>query len=137
MKVGIFMSRHEEREQAFILIFESLFNNDTVDAILELAKELRALDFKDDYVETVFRGVCANKNELSEIISSNLKGWTISRISKVSLAILLLAIYEMKYCDNIPSGVSINEAVELAKTYGCDNDQSFVNGVLSSVYKQQ
>lgn len=130
------MSRHEEREQAFILIFESLFNNDSVDAILELAKELRALSFSDDYVETVFRGVAENKDNLSEIISANLKGWTISRISKVSLAILLLAVYEMKFCDNIPNSVSINEAVELAKVYGCDNDQSFINGVLSSVYKQ-
>ncbi len=130
------MSRHEEREQTFILIFESLFNSDSADAILELAKELRALTYSDDYVESVFRGVCTNKDYLREIISSNLKGWTISRISKVSLAILLLAVYEIKFCDNIPSSVSINEAVELAKTYGCDNDQSFVNGVLSSVFKQ-
>lgn len=130
------MSRHEEREQAFILIFESLFNKDTADAILELAKELRALNFSDAYVETVFRGVCNKKEELSDIISAHLKGWTITRISKVSLAILFLAIFEMKYCDDIPDSVSINEAVELAKVYGCDNDQSFINGVLSSVYKQ-
>lgn len=130
------MSRHEEREQAFILIFESLFNNDSPDAIFELAKDLRTLSFSDDYVETVFRGVVKNMDDLSEIISSNLKGWTISRISKVSLAIMLLAVYEMKFCCNIPSSVSINEAVELAKVYGCDNDQSFINGVLSSVFKQ-
>ena len=64
------------------------------------------------------------------------KGWTISRISKTSLAILKLAIYEIKYVDDVPAKVAINEAVNLAKKYGADDEPSFVNGLLGAVYKE-
>ena len=130
------MSRYKEREETFILVFESLFNNYDPDTILELAKDVRNLTVTDGYIANVFKGVCTKKDELCSIIAGNLKGWTIARISKVSLAILLLSVYELKFCNDIPESVSINEAVELAKTYGCEKDQSFVNGVLSSVFKQ-
>lgn len=130
------MNRHNEREQTFVLVFESLFNIYDPKTILELACQVRSLESCEGYVEDTFLGICEKKDEICEIISGNLKGWTINRISKVSLAILLLAIYELKYSDSVPSSVSINEAVELAKLYGCENDRSFVNGVLSSVFKQ-
>ena len=75
--------------------------------------------------------------EIEKIIERNLKsGWKISRISKASLTILKLAIFEMKYRDDVPHKVAINEAVELAKRYGCDDDPHFVNGLLASVYKE-
>ena len=77
-------------------------------------------------------GIVSAKEELDEIISRYLKkGWTLSRISKPSLAILELAVYEIKYLDNVPASVAINEAVELAKKYTID-ESGFVNGILGS-----
>ena len=120
------MRRTEAREQAFILTFEKNFSEYDVNEILEMAKECR--DFSEDndgYVVKAFTGIFENLEELDEIISANLSGWTIGRISKVSLAVLRLAIYEMKYMEEIPVAVSIDEAVS--------DDASFVNGVLGTV----
>ena len=129
------MTRREAREEAFILIFEKQFNDDSIDAILELATEVR--DIKpDEYIKDTFYGVFSNKEEIEAVISKFAVGWSINRISKTSLAILRLAIYEMKYNDSIPISVSINEAVELCKKYATKEDASFVNGILSSFAKE-
>lgn len=128
------MTRRQAREEAFILIFEKEFNNNDVDEILDAAAEARDL-VPDEYVSTVFSGVSGSIAELDGIISENAIGWKIGRISKTSLCILRLAIYEMKYMSDIPVSVSINEAVELCKKYATENDASFVNGILSSVAK--
>jgi N utilization substance protein B len=78
-----------------------------------------------------------NIEEIDAIISENLSsGWTISRISKVALAVLRLAIYEIKFMDEIPEAVSIDEAVELCKTYTSAEDASFVNGILGTVVRK-
>lgn len=134
MSVGVFVTRKEARDETFILIFESIFNNATSKEILELAKEVRDL-VPDEYVEGVFFGVCEKVEELDRIIEEKAIGWKLSRISKTSLAILRLAIFEIKYMDEIPVSVSINEAVELCKKYATKDDASFVNGLLSSVVK--
>ncbi len=128
------MNRRQAREEAFILIFEKNFNSADIDEILELAIEVRELT-PDDYINTVFRGVYDNLELIDGIISDNSIGWKINRISKISLCILRLAIFEMKFVDEIPVSVSINEAVELAKKYASKEDASFVNGILSSVEK--
>lgn len=128
------MTRKEAREEAFILIFEKMFNNDTPQDLLLLAAEVRDIEY-DDYVKEVFFGVCDKVCELDGIISNNAIGWRIERISKVSLAILRLAIYEIKYMEQIPDSVSINEAVELCKKYATKDDSAFVNGILSTVVK--
>ena len=128
------MTRRQAREEAFILIFEKEFNNNDFDEILAAAAEARDLA-PDEYVNAVFSGVSGSIAELDGIISSNSIGWKIGRISKTSLCILRLAIYEMKYMSDIPVSVSINEAVELCKKYATENDASFVNGILSSVAK--
>ena len=129
------MTRVMAREEAFILIFEKIFNKEaTTEEILELAHEVRDLE-ADDYIKTVFNGVFENVEELDNIISEKAVGWKISRISKTSLAILRLAIFEIKFMDDIPESVSINEAVELCKKYATKEDASFVNGILASVVK--
>lgn len=126
------MNRKAEREQAFILIFEKSFRNDTIEEILEDA--LNAENYKkSEFSENCFKGVYDNLQEIDAIIEEHLTGWTISRISKVALSILRLAIYEIKYVDSIPVGASINEAVELCKKYATTEDSSYVNGVLGSV----
>ncbi len=130
------MTRRQAREEAFILIFEKVFNNDSVSDILELASETRDL-VPDDYIKTVFSGVYDNLEALDGIISENSIGWNISRISKTALSVLRLAIFEIKFMDDIPAAVSINEAVELCKKYATTDDASFVNGILSTVVKNK
>lgn len=130
-----FMTRKQAREETFILVFEKEFNDDTLEDILSLAEEVR--DIKaDDYVKKVFFGVFQNIEKIDEIISENAVGWSIKRITKTALALLRLAIYEIKFYDDIPVSVSINEAVELAKKYATKEDASFINGILSTVAKQ-
>lgn len=129
------MNRKNARENAFILIFEKIFRDDSVEDIIKDAIEARNFEY-DDYVEQVFIGVFEHLDEIDEQISANLKSWKISRISKVSLAILRLAVFEMLYMEDIPQGVSINEAVELAKKYSTQDDASFINGVLGALSKK-
>ncbi len=128
------MNRKQAREEAFILIFEKEFNSDNLDDILSLAMEVRDIE-PDDYINKVFFGVFENLEKIDEVISENAVGWTIKRITKTALAILRLAIFEINYFDEIPVSVSINEAVELAKKYATKEDASFINGILSTVAK--
>ena len=128
------MKRKQAREEAFILIFEKVFNSDTVEEILEIASEVRDL-VPDDYIKTVFTGVYDNLEILDKIITDNSIGWSIGRISKTALSVLRLSLFEIKYMDDIPVSVSINEAVELCKKYATKDDASFVNGILSTVAK--
>lgn len=129
------MTRKQAREEAFILVFEKEFNDDSLQDVLSLAEEIRDIQ-ADEYIKKVFFGVYENIEAIDEIISNNAVGWSIKRITKTALAILRLAIYEIKYYDEIPVSVSINEAVELAKKYATKEDASFINGILSTVAKQ-
>lgn len=126
------MTRKKEREQAFCLIFEKSFHSDSCDEILELAKTVRDFELT-DYIKTVFCGVFENLDTIDEIISNHLENWKIDRVPKADLALLRLAVYEMKYCSDIPVNVSVNEVVELAKTYSGDKDPAYINGVLGSI----
>ena len=130
------MTRKMAREEAFILIFEKAFNDASVEEILELALEVRELK-PDDYIKTVFCGVFENLESIDSLISENAVGWKIERISKTALSVLRLAIFEIKFMDDIPEAVSVNEAVEICKKYATKEDASFVNGILSTVLKKQ
>ena len=132
---GAVMTRKQAREEAFILIFEKVFNDCSVEEIFETAYEVRDLE-PEEYINRVFAGVYDNLEELDGIISENAVGWKINRISKTALSVLRLAIYEMKFMEDIPVSVSINEAVELCKKYASGEDASFVNGILSTVAKK-
>ena len=129
------MTRKEEREQAFIVIFEKSINDAPISEILSDARE--QLEWEESsYVDSTAAGVYEHLEDIDEKISAKLKkGWTLARISKVSLALLRLAVYEMKYNDDIPESVAINEAVELCKTYSGETDASFLNGILGSLSK--
>ncbi len=125
--------RRKSREQAFIILFEKSFNEDlTVDEIVQVAVESDVIS-EDAFMDKILKNAESNMDEIDEVIEKNLKGWSKSRISKVSLALLRMAIAEMKYNDDVPVAVSINEAVELCKVYGSDEDKSFVNGILGSI----
>ncbi len=126
------ISRYKAREQGFILIFERLFNDDSLEEIIANAEESRDLTV-DEYALKLARGVDEEKDYIDGLISEKLKkGWTIKRISKPSLAILRLAVYEMKFRGDVPDSVAINEAVELAKKYTVD-ESKFINGVLGAI----
>ena len=130
------MTRKMAREEAFILIFEKAFNDSSVEEILEIAEDVRELN-PDDYIKTVFKGVFENLSEIDSQISENAVGWKIERISKTALSVLRLAIFEIKFMEDIPAAVSVNEAVELCKKYATKEDASFVNGILSTILKKQ
>lgn len=130
------ISRYKMREQAFFLCFESLFSDSDIDELADNAGDARD-EFLSDYAINCAKGVTVHRDTIDEKISSNLKsGWKITRISKVSLAIMRLAVYEMLYLEDIPVSVSINEAVELSKKYTVQDDTSFINGVLGAIAKE-
>lgn len=130
------MTRRQAREQAFVILFEKSFHPETeLDDILEISRELNLLEV-DDYASDLARKTWDKLFDIDELIEKNSIGWRINRISKVSLAILRLAVCEMLYIPEVPVSVSINEAVELCKKYGAQEDAPFVNGILGSVAKQ-
>ena len=130
------MKRSEAREQAFQLVFEMGITGDSVDAAIDAAGMSRDL-ILDDFAEKLAKGVEQNREKIDEQISRYIRGWKFSRLSRVAVAALRLAVYDILYEDNIPDSVSINEAVELAKKYGSVEDAPFLNGVLASVVKSR
>ena len=128
------MTRKEAREQAFFLIFEKSFREEEINEIIATAQEAREFE-EDEYIKSTVAGVFENIEDIDNIISNNISGWKINRLSKVSLALLRLAIYEMKYNDQIPVNVAINEAVELCKKFATPDDAAYINGVLGAVAK--
>lgn len=132
------MNRSETRELAFKLLYQ-------IEIQKEINKEDMLLFFENndinskqaqEYIEDVIDGISKESKEIINTISKNLKeDWEIERISKINLALLKLGIYEIVY-KKLPYKVVINEVVELAKKYGEDISQSFINGILASVIKE-
>lgn len=127
------MQRKLARENAFILIFESVCKKDeTAEEIFDKATNVRGLEV-DDYVKTVFFGSYENSDKIEEIMEKHFKGWKKERVSPVSMSILRLGCYEIMFMADIPSKVTINEAIELSKKYDDEKSYAFINGVLNSV----
>lgn len=126
-------TRHELRE----IVFRLLFQVDNNDLDLETILELEDDDVKNNsYVKETVTSVLEKKNDIDNIISENLKGWTIERLSKMDRQILRISIYEILFSE-IPYKVSINEAIELSKKYSeKDDSYKFVNGVLKGVVEK-
>ena len=125
-------SRNEARQEAFKLVFQTLTNRDDIEFLIEeMLLNKPASSQNIDYIRGVLTGVLEKEEELISDISENLSGnWKIERLSKVSQAILKLAIYEIKYVDDVPTKVAINEAVELDKKFDDPDNSAFINGVL-------
>lgn len=131
------MNRSKEREQAFILVFEKAFNPESaIEDIFSLAIESEFME-PSDFARTLATKTVENVEEIDSKIQEFAVGWTLSRITKVSLSILRIAICEILYMDDIPVSVSINEAVELAKQYAGKEDSAFINGVLGSISRAE
>ena len=129
------MTRSEAREQAFFALFEKSFCEDlTINEIIENAQEAGLIKIN-NFAKLLLDTAETNATAIDDIIIENLRGWTIQRLPKVSVAVLRLAVCEIKYVDEVPAGVTVNEAVELIKKYGTAEDASYVNGVLGTVAK--
>ncbi len=131
------MTRTEEREQAFILIFEKAFNPDvSVDNLIEYAEETELFE-QSLFSQTLAKSVYENIDNIDPVIEKYSVGWKKSRLPKVTLSILRLAICEIMYVDSVPESVSVNEAVELAKKYATPSDASFINGILGTYLRSR
>lgn len=133
------MKRSEAREMLFKALYEIEVQKDVTEEHLDLF--LKNNEIEDEatikYIKEAVHAINNKKTELEELISKNLKkDWKLERISKTNIAILKLAIYEIKYADT-PFKVAINEAVDLAKKYSEEAAHSFVNGVLASIVAEK
>ena len=130
------MTRHEAREQAFLLLFDKSFHPDlTVRETIDLAFEDGMIELDEGYTDLVTR-ICDSIDDVDARIDRNLKGWKVERISRVSLALLRLAVGELLYTDT-PQGVVVNEAVELGKAYAAEEEAAFINGTLRSYLRSE
>jgi len=129
------MSRRELREQIFKLLFRAEFH-DREDLPEQTRlffddEELPMQDKDHTYIADKSSKILGMLDTIDEMINTQAKGWTTERMGKVDLTILRLAVYEIKYDEDVPAGVAINEAVELAKRFGQEESAGFVNGVLA------
>ena len=130
------MSRRSARKNAFFLLFQMDFNEaaefEQVKEIFFAEKEEPVEESDKAFILSEVEGVHEHMEEIDAMIEQSAKGWDLSRMNKVDLAILRLAVYEMKFGET-PVGVAINEAVELTKKFSSDEAPAFVNGVLGKV----
>lgn len=132
------MSRRVARELLFKLVFEFTFNKTFNENTLGLFLMDSTLDDEDKaYISDCYIAISEHFDELNSIIEKHSKGFLLSRIYRPDLAVLLVGIYEILYLPNVPYKVAINEAVNLAKSYGEDKSSKFVNGILASVLKEK
>ena len=130
------MSRSELREHVFRMLFRIEFNNEAEmseqeELYFELLDEVSEKD--QEYILNKYRAIKEKVEEIDGILNQLSEGWKTTRMNRVDLTILRLATYEFKWDEEVPTGVAINEAVELAKRYSSDQGPSFVNGVLAKV----
>ncbi|HAA2344791.1 TPA_asm: N utilization substance protein B [Listeria monocytogenes] len=123
------MKRREAREKALQALFQIELNEMSLDQAIKNIME----DEQDDYMEKLVEDVMANKAEIDAIIEPNLDNWRMDRLSKVDLSLLRLSVYEIKYLDDVPNRVSLNESIEIAKIYSDEKSSKFINGVLANI----
>ena len=130
------MNRTELREHILKLLFQEEFKKEE-----DMQEHLKyyfmtlenAADKDKDYIQEKYEAVAGHIAEIDELINQYAKGWKTTRMNKEDLAVLRLAVYEMKWDEDVPTGVAINEAVNLAKKYSSEDGASFVNGVLAKL----
>ena len=128
------MNRREIREQIFKMLFQAEFySEEEMEEQIQISMEelQERSQEKRDYIEQKLRKIYSLREEIDTKINETATGWKTGRMAKADLALIRLAIYEIQYEDDIPAGVAINEAVELAKVYSSDGAPSFINGVLA------
>ena len=133
------MRRREQREHIFKLLFMTDFNlpeemPEQLSLYFDGLEELK--EQEQEYMLAKYRSVREHLDEIDDILNETSKGWKTKRMSRVDLNALRLAVYELKYDEEVPVGVAINEAVELAKRFGGETSGSFVNGILGKIARE-
>lgn len=134
--MGVKMSRREIREHLFRMLFRKDFHeemelNEQIDLYFDSLEEPKEEDLR--YLKERFQKIIEKISDIDVLLAEASSGWRLNRMGKVDLTIMRLAIYEIKYDNDIPTKVAINEAVEIAKIFGGDSSGSFVNGVLAKL----
>ena len=130
------MKRTELREHIFKMLFQIEFNEmDEMPEHLQLyfASLENATEQDKEYIENKYHAVVEKVAEIDDLINEKCEGWKTTRMNKVDLTILRLAVYEIKWDEDVPTGVAINEAVELSKRFSGEEGPAFVNGVLAKI----
>lgn len=133
------LSRSAMRELVFKYIYGNEIQGEDSEDNLQLFIDSNEIDDEEaiNYLRTISNGISEHKDEIDELIKSNLKqNWSLNRISKINLSLIKIAIFEMLYM-NLPYKVAINEVIELAKTYADDSAPVFINGILASIVKEK
>lgn len=130
--MGKKLTRRESREAAFLTAFAATFEPE-MPSLPTGTEQPEA----DDFARQLLAAMNTHAEELDSLIEAHLKGWTLNRVPRVSLVALRLGLAEMLYGEEQKPGVAINEAVELVKKYGADNDYQFVNGLLGTVARER
>lgn len=130
------MKRSLAREQAFMLVFERAFKDESLDEIIEGATDGRSVEV-DAFSYQLADQVLGHLPQIDDIIGKYSTKWKIGRLPKVTLSVLRLSLGELDYMEDIPISVTINEAVELAKRYATEDDASYVNGVLGAYVRDK
>ncbi len=135
------MNRRKIREHIFKIVFSYDFEDkrptdEPIEKYFEYMEEDSSADEETrEYITDKTKAIIDNQESIDKIISDCLEHWTGDRIAKVEMAILRVAVYELKYDNDIPKNVALNEAVELAKKFGGDRAPSFINGLLAKIVK--
>lgn len=133
------MGRREQREQIFKLLFRVEFNlpEDMPEQLKLFLEDEETVTYEKDavYISDKFQKIQVKIQEIDNIINTNTEGWDTTRMGKVELTVLRLGVYELLFDEDIPDSVAINEAVEIAKTYGQENSGGFVNAILAKIAK--
>jgi len=126
--------RRKAREIALQVLYGLNFENIDVQKALDLFwSNFVAPKAAKEFAAFLVQGTCEHKDELDKLIAGCSDNWSLGRMSKVDISILRLAVFEFLYCDDIPPKVTLNEAVDLGKTFGSENSGSFINGILDAL----
>lgn len=130
------------RRKARILAFQTIYswdiNNESIDELLKFSWKKEEIN--DDvalFARLLSAGTVENLSEIDDLIKKHIRNWEFDRLAKVDLAILRTSVFEMKYQNDVPTGVTINEAVEIAKSFGADDSYKFINGVLDNIRRTE
>lgn len=130
------MTRQKQRKVVFQLVYALNYQGlDCKESILEEFYRQQELEEHLSYIDETFNGISENWDAINALIEPALANWSMKRLSAVCLAILRVAVYEVKFNSDVPDRVAVNEAIELAKEFGDEDSGSFVHGVLSSIAK--
>ena len=133
------MKRRELREHIFRLLFRIEFNEsaDMPEQVALYMEDIPMATEKDqEYIEAKYQAIADRLSEIDELLNKAAEGWKVSRMGKVELTIMRLAAYEIRFDEDVPASVAINEAVEMAKIFGGDDSPAFINGVLGKLVQE-